>query len=133
MEAEIKDYLHLYLGHPCQTPDGIMILSYIKTGTKWPVWFYSECNPENKDVLTPDSLIGRGYAFDEVLPILRPLKDLTNVEWNDLCKNVGGVRAVTCGDLWKGNAEETIYFLSKGFDLFDLIPKGLAIAKPAKP
>jgi hypothetical protein len=65
------------------------------------------------------------YCFEEFKPILRPLTDLTKViEWDD------GKYMMTDWDDF--DLEETSYdtvqdYLAKHFDIFGLIPQGLAI------
>lgn len=114
MEKKIQDYLHLYIGQEFQYQvDGKRYVDNIKSvGTT----------------------INAMFRPEEILLFLRKLSDMTIEEWNDMgtktrsCQNIR-----TAGDLWKMNAEETLYLISRGFDLFNLIEDGLAISKVSQP
>jgi hypothetical protein len=81
MEKNIKDYLHLYKGCKCHTPDGIMEMSYVEDGSaNWPVWFDEKCNEANSEILSNDGCCAKGYKYNQVKPILRPLSDMTEEE-----------------------------------------------------
>ncbi len=113
---ELKDYLHFYEGALCR-------------------WRYVDYSPGQWSVLA--SLTKRDIArlcddnsVEKIELHLRPLSDMTHEEWNECAKYArtgSGIR--TAGDLWKMNAEETRYLLSRHFDLFCLIDLGLAIDK----
>lgn len=119
---DIKDYLHLYLG--CKVEIGATLPGML-------------LGVEGNTAFVKHFTEGRiCMALKQVKPILRPLSDMTEEE---------GVEAEVA---WKegSNYGETIgqglncayayrlkYLLSKGFDLFNLIPKGLAIDKSSLP
>lgn len=135
---EIKDYLHLYLG--CEIEFGYKEKKYRgwlrgksdKTG-----W---ECERRSPSIFAP--LL---YVKAELIkPILRPLSDMTEEEYNEKesfvhkfsGKDIGAdgkgvysnpymVRSFFC----KLEAEKVNYLLSKQFDLFGLIEAGIAIDK----
>jgi hypothetical protein len=109
----IKDYLHLYIG--CKVYDTfndvtIELTPMSYAGYTQPRWYKDE-----------DS---------QIKPLLRPLSSMTEeegieseTEWN---------KGRTLGDsvgqaLNMANAFRIKYLLSKHFDLFDLIEKGLAL------
>jgi hypothetical protein len=138
MEKNIKDYLHLYMGCKCHTPDGIMELSYVKDGSNWPVWFDEKCNEANSEILSNYGCCAKGYKYNQVKPILRPLSDMTEEEKNELLQvdreytSANILPNIPLGRLLvlhytERQAQITRYLLSKHFDLFGLIPAGLAI------
>lgn len=114
MSKEIKDYLHLYLGAEC--------LANVP-------------NIEVKQRLIIDGDLigyeGENY-FTNIQPLLRKLSDMTGKErslylsyWDNVeVFSSSRVEAAT-----KRDAEATRYLLFKHFDLFNLIPEGLAIDK----
>lgn len=123
MSKEIKDYLHLYLG--CEAE--IEFIDSAKGRTKL------EC-AHVQGVLTPELV----KMVKSCKPILRPLSDMTEEEFedfkkiadSDFCKmtvidaaSKDGITRLA----HKFNA--TAYLLSKHFDLFGLIESGLAIDK----
>jgi len=106
MKKQLSDYLHFYWGQ--------RVLKFSRTA---PATQLVICGMTER-------------ITDECVLVLRPLSDMTIDEWNDCAKFArtgGGIN--TAGDLWKINAQETAYLLSKGFDLFGLIPANLAIDK----
>ncbi len=130
MKKDIKDYLHLYLGCPAE------IHGY---------------NTKIVDKVTSSSLtmITKGC---KIVPILRPLSDMTEQEAMELgklllliphgqisaYKNTFGKWCVKWSEHYKDhwcidgeifNQHQTIYLLKEGFDLFELIADGLAIDK----
>lgn len=119
---DIKDYLHLYLGCRALLPNGkIDTLDYVEI--EQGVYFPS------KGTDTED--FGHNL-LSEVKPILRPLSDMTEEEMLEAV-SIGGlfyrgesVKAFIAN--WTCySGEVTRYLLSKSFDLFNLIPEGLAI------
>lgn len=112
-EKKIEDYLHLYLGCECQTPEGVMKLNAV----------YHDSNPVFYDSVND-------FAFSEIKLILRPLSSMTEVEQNEIGLYGGGGNKF-CD--WKGTpvngfSPDTFrLLLSKSFDLFGLIESGLAI------
>lgn len=130
MEKKIEDYLHLYLG--CEVRE-VMSLGY------------------TDHILSPETLVlllcrTKNDAHN-IFPFLRPLSDMTEEEnvvvWDI---ETGGINEaadhkVKMVGVWFSRAanngggpltmdwkfETTRFFLSKHFDLFDLIPSGLAL------
>lgn len=111
----IKDYLHLYLGCSYQWKDD---------DGEW----------RRPELLTAYQLNSIRQSGREVKLILRKLSDMTEEEMDEVWyghetktvlvldyKNSGITRKVALC------SERTRYLLSKGFDIFDLIPAGLAI------
>ena len=103
----------LYLGCECITPygfQGTLISVFIRDNT-----VTLECNETRG-----------GWFIKDVLPILRPLSDITDEEEMEVQNHVDkmglGYNAVQ-------GAEITRYLLSRHFDLFEWIPAGLAIDK----
>lgn len=117
MSKEIKDYLHLYLGCEC--------LANVP-------------NIEVKQWLIIDGDFigykGKNY-FTNIQPILRKLSDMTEEEMNECGNLIYDFSDDEELNRWKwsdfdfGCAEQFHYLLSKHFDLFNLIPEGLAIDK----
>jgi hypothetical protein len=118
MEKNIKDYLHLYLG--CKVRE-VMSLGYDEyTLTKLGLAYHA---------------IHQG---NKIFPILRPLSDMTEEEKNELLQvdreytSANILPNIPLGRLLvlhytERQAQITRYLLSKHFDLFGLIPTGLAI------
>ena len=118
---EIKDYLPFYLG--CQAKV---------------IFARNEAAPEIGELIE----VGKNMAFVEtgkheyyecmpyeVKPILRPLSDMTEEEKTELKLNLFQFANLENYNevLWR--FEQTRFLLSKHFDLFGLIPAGLAIDK----
>lgn len=103
---DIKDYLHLYLGCDCDRSGRLERIDY-----SFLVW----C--ENN------------HRLKDVKPILRQLSDMTEEEEKQYHKirETGYTSNVERQML--NDAAGTKYLLSLGFDLFNLIPDGLAINK----
>lgn len=127
MEKKIEDYLHLYLGCDIQYQWHEDIIT-----TNLSARFISEC-------------VG-SLACSNIKPLLRPLSSMTEEEYaqcamivfqKDGIKNIktsailgeGIIRYGIKPDSVIGCFELTKYLLSKHFDLFNLIPDGLAIDK----
>lgn len=116
---KIEDYLHLYLGCEVQIS-----------------WYYA--SDERKlhtvfvDPIGPEFLKNKGNTDSpnigkvEFKPILRPLSSMTEGEAAE-AKLFDKKVDAEVDEKIKGVAEMTKYFLSKGFDLFNLIESGLAI------
>lgn len=149
-DKNIKDYLHLYLGCECETPIGIMELSSIDLHYQYPVWFrYKESNGEkityypksNYEILSKNGLRGKAFHFSEIKPILRKLDSITDKEAWESWRFVtdphyshvtNPKHAIIHGGLGistKEWANIIRYLLQQGFDIFGLIPSGLAIDK----
>ena len=114
MEKNIKDYLHLYLPYniKCKTPSGVGLLCTCGLGGV----FGFGMNPGYKEFSTKDG----------IYPFLRPLSCMTVDEkerWDGI--QLRDFEFLT----ERVSAEETIYLLKQGFDLFNLIPERLAIDK----
>jgi hypothetical protein len=101
MEKDIKDYLHLYLGCECLGNNG-------KPYTLKPSHFPSNWKE----------------GINGHKPILRPLSDMTEEEKKDYNN-----RKQRKGHMAQVHAYNTLWLLSKHFDLFGLITDGLAIDK----
>lgn len=134
MGKELKNYLHLYLqaGIKCQRMgeegEAVMTgISYDDTQKIW--WVYFE-NEES------------GYAvLEDVFPLLRPLDSMTEEEKKELinisskaCTEFKGIAVYDKSATHSGyiSGAETVYLLSKHFDLFSLIENNLAIDKTIK-
>lgn len=135
MEKQLKDYLHLYLGCDLWTGTGRVKLIAIQ----------AECIP-NTDFTVyclNGNIIHRCTMDENTKPLLRPLSSMTEEEGKILdamaqqqhdnfteipnCKFFTGIRTKS--------ADAFLYMLSRSFDLFNLIPDGLAIdsTKPTNP
>lgn len=139
MKKDLKDYLHLYLGCECQTPDGGMILSYYQPKKRYKAWF-SDDHDQNRKILQGLGLTGKAYFEAEIKPILRSLSDITDEEKNELRKLMTPASSknllpvIPAGrlvNLFVNDKDPAIivWLLSKFFDLFDLLGSGLAIDK----
>lgn len=104
---EIKDYLHLYLGCECKTPEGVMQLMAVYIDSL-PIFY--------------DSV--EDTRFEDITPLLRPLSDITEEEIKKL-RSFNHYSNHTN----RLTPEGVRYLLSKFFDLFGLIESGLAIDK----
>lgn len=134
MKNAIKDYLHLYLG--CQVdwkkfPDNESYSrNYRDLGTLACISIHGDVVIETKD-----SQFHR--KLKDVKLVLRPLSDMTKEEANFLdamakAQKDGQVKPANCEfvtGIRTTSAEALRVLLSKGFDLFNLIPEGLAIDK----
>jgi hypothetical protein len=137
MDKNIKDYLHLYPKVPIAICEpGVEPVSHYLEGIDW---YLDKAIAERVD-----------YPFEWIKPILRPITDLTEEEAARLGQLlfIGGIigspyykegfwhipYGFTLSDFWAidgkvFNQHQTIYLLSKHFDLFGLIESGLAIDK----
>lgn len=125
MSKEIKDYLHLYLG--CE-------VDY--SGTRCELFGVHQAYCVIGDFGNIGMVKIPTEDFIRLKPILRPLSDMTEDELNE------------CGNLdydfsdepelnkWDYKSFDTlisanqfVWLLSKHFDIFNLIPEGLAIDK----
>lgn len=106
---DIKDYLHLYLGCEICKADG-------SGNFKLTPHTLSQMNLPNT---TPDIKKGK--------PILRPLSSMTEEELSAMESIYGFYASKPYAERLGTDAEVTRHLLSKGFDLFNLIPEGLAI------
>lgn len=135
---KIEDYLHLYLG--CTVWDS-----------------YNDRKGKLVKVSTVGvGVLGTSvvweFEFSEIKLILRPLSDITNEEVKEFANweagmtlvkfksdelmlelqylNIGERETTFYHYYWRQiSARQFHYLLSKGFDLFNLIPEGLAIDK----
>lgn len=137
---DIKEYLHLYIGCECKFTDA----GQIKTGV------LSSIDLEESFAMVDVENDGRfNPKYEEVEPILRPLASMTDEEFNefillfapeeinnesakkssfDILKR-DGIKAIRFGE---DNEPKVVFemfrwILSKHFDIFNLIPEGLAI------
>ena len=137
MTKELKDYLHLYPGCTVSTPYGECKLLYFK-----PHVDERQYNPVVVD--RGDNVFA--FKLDEVMLHLRPLSDMKVDEFHEIfeagfadsfCKNKIAnisdslwILHKTIGEI--GDFDTVPKLLAKGFDLFNLIPEGLAIDKTKK-
>jgi hypothetical protein len=126
MNKKIEDYLHLYLG--CEVKvldiDGQTFTDKVesvhdnKSGKGFSIYEFGDCPFDNHE-----------EYYQRIMPILRPLSDMTEEERIE-CKAESTVRfAAHSMQYEKLEPDQFIKLLSKGFDLFNLIPEGLAIDK----
>jgi hypothetical protein len=108
----MKDYLHLYLG--CQFEYTIIMAD--KTLLKQEGVFY----------LDYQFLYKWSVDYIKIKPILRPLSDMTDKEYQEVSYLHLPVKEF--GE-YQFSAEMYKYLLSKHFDLFGLIEAGFAIDK----
>jgi hypothetical protein len=112
MSKDIREILHLYLG--CD-----MIYT-----NKGPI-------PGERFVLTSGNLMWAESCIKDgsLKPILRKLSSMTEEEKRELLpertESVDGITVVTTYESFR-------LLLSKGFDLFNLIPRGLALDSDSK-
>lgn len=123
---KIEDYLYLYFG--CEISDGnragilcgFMVVKY----------------GHRVNVLHSNGL-RMTYQLKTWRPLLRPLSDMTEEEAIHL--NADEEYIIEIMDKynpdrhWHLSANDMVYLLSKGFDLFGLIEAGLAIDKTKQP
>lgn len=155
-KKKLQDYIHLYVGQYCMTPDGVAKI----TGLPWnivdnnriDVHFdnmvktihsvdggYNKTRNHGGYNITEKHYVGIMETMDSIpeftIPggiklILRSLSDMTEEELHFI--NMSKLE-LNHAISQKTNASfyttEFIYFLSKGFDLFNLIEEGLAIDK----
>lgn len=122
-KTELKDILHLYLEQKVkiknrftESPDVTLKGLYLKQtdGDCFRVLLWT--NPGNNIIW---------LDVDDIQLILRPLSDMNieeKKEWRAISNNE---QTPTISQM----AQEIKWFLSKGFDLFKLIPNGYAIDK----
>lgn len=123
---ELKDYLHLYLGCRIKSKGGNFgdLVSVSNDGMSIVVY--------DKDKIHDPR--GLCVNSDWLLPILRPLSDMTGEEREEI-KNVlplGKKHDLHFFEDIKDAAKVFSWLLSKHFDLFGLIESGLAIDKTTK-
>ena len=113
---EMKEVLPLYIGQKVKSTEGTMLYT---------LFGISGDDPLFRDVNGYDCLIGKGWKL-----ILRPLSSITEEEG----RNLGWDDRMGWETRWDGKGmphvitpKEFVYLLSKGFDLFGLKEKGLAI------
>jgi hypothetical protein len=118
MKKKIEDYLHLYLGCRIKSKGGKLgdLVSVSTDGMSIVVY--------DKDKINDP----RGLCINSewLLPILRPLSDMTEQEAYDL-ERLGHECVISKVSTYQFYAERTKYILSKHFDLFGLIEAGLAV------
>lgn len=127
MKKELKDYLHLYLGCECMIGD----LNWKPETNLYGLAPGVDPNHGRPIRTKLDAHVLNVFSHKTTL-ILRPLSSMTEEEqdhvWhaeepNSILQMENGtkVRKVVLAP------ERTAYLLSKGFDLFNLIPEGLAV------
>lgn len=137
MSKDIKDYLHLYLG--CDIDNNVQGQYVHPYGCVK----IDELTPENyatvMGVMNNEERNFKKFGDDKIhycKPILRPLSDMTEEEFlefkvladEDFDKMIR-IPSVAIKTRISHKFEATRFLLSKGFDLFNLIPEGLAIDK----
>ena len=119
MENITPQILAMYIGQQVKTPSGIGELHEINNDGGCTVVFSR-----------PGSGYDGHFFEDDVKPILRPLSDMTIEEKNDpVWTKTVDFRIVDAPTLIRYCAPQFAYLLSRGFDLFNLIPAGLAVDK----
>jgi hypothetical protein len=120
MEKKIQDYLHLYLGCECVWQDSRAEITNNGKGKLTEIG-------KRIAVIESKGELAECMPF-EAKPILRPLSDMTEEEedkfysfWSGSC-STGNLKLSI-----EREAQATMFLLSKHFDLFGLIPAGLAI------
>lgn len=120
MEIKPQDYIYLYLG--CDVSNGIEVGKLVGV---------TESEYERGKTISlidfgADSFI-EWYA-EETKPILRKLSEMTEEESAAMRKLFSEMadNDKAQGEIW---ADQTRHMLKQGFDLFGLIPAGLAIDK----
>lgn len=117
---DIKDYLPLYIGVQCEmgSEDDKRIKTL--TGVDYGLYVY-------------EGIFGfQKCAIELIKPILRKLSDMTDEEIKELASMPSGLPITISAEPTQSIlnwADRTRYLLSRGFDLFNLIPEGLAIDK----
>ena len=120
MKKDIKDYLHLYLGCEILTGTGNVTLIAVQ----------KEVIPcTNFRIIVLNGNVVHEVSGRDFKPLLRPLSDMTEDEDDkiDSLMPSPSYRDNINENYW--NVKQFLYLLSKGFDLFNLIPEGLAIDK----
>jgi hypothetical protein len=122
---QIKNYLHLYLG--CEA-----IIHFMNEDIVCEIITVSNGGAFLSGKSKDGKAVNRHGAVDGVKPILRPLSDMAKDEM-DRCMEIKSVSTggIVIRDviISVSDPEITRYLLSKGFDLFNLIPEGLALDK----
>jgi len=115
---DIKDYIHFHIGGKC-----------MYKRSDWKDWF----GPE---VINHGMLIELVGGALEIKPILRPVSDMSEEEKHTLFTIMYGTINAFCAvrlrfdvKLDSLSVECFPYMLSRHFDIFGLIPAGLAIDK----
>jgi hypothetical protein len=121
MSKEIKDYLHLYLGCEAMYGDRKIVICGL--------------NINSQHI---QNIVGQEtFLIKEIKPLLRPLNDMTEEEFNEFKKHSDSDFSKMCmiDSMMKDGSYTRLchsafaqqYLLSKGFDLFGLIESELAI------
>jgi hypothetical protein len=114
MKKELKDFIHLYLGCQCQFETDTFILDGIIGGQ---IVYSTESDESGEGI----------YDIEDIKPILRKLSDMTEEETNEFNMIYYDEQFETEYQKIITNAKATSFLLSKHFDIFNLIPSGLAI------
>lgn len=119
MENITPQILAMYIGQQVQTPSGIGELHEINNDGGCTVVFSR-----------PGSGYDGHFFEDDVKPILRPLSDMTESEWAELEEITWRAPShVILGEPRCVHAHTLARAIEMGFDVFNLIPAGLAIDK----
>ena len=148
MKLELKHLVgYLPYGLKVQTNKGLLELTTIKNGEpEYPFWCETFGDFENEDYNYSrlKGYRGRGFAIEDVIPILRPLSDLTKeidgvVHFVELAKMFDGSMhsfSFSYGDCFLKPKNGSIkisdihlfgYLFQHNFDVYGLIERGLAI------
>jgi hypothetical protein len=139
-QIAVKDILHLYLGCEVETPNGIGILISVGDSERGEDCIVSIQNNDEESGFYGE---WTDYTLEHhvIKPRLRQLSSMAEEEFREVLydeatEEFGGI---TFTEQFKNAVEniniedvvltphQTKYLLSKHFDLFDLIPSGLAI------
>ena len=132
-QERLKEVIHLYLGCDCKIPKGIGKLVGV---CEWASY-----------VEFSKSKSAHSVSVENVVPILRSLDDMTVEEAKEFCKKEGwgenlenlvvldgaiefsikGTKQQCVSRFTRMRPEMFAWCLSKRFDLFNLIPDGIAI------
>lgn len=108
----LRNHLHLYIGTTCQ----------FKSAKGGGMFTRPLAGPDIEHFFDEEY-----YAF--IKPVLRPLSDITHEEMGHIVDMSSGLIPNDYDTLRRIAAEETVYLLRRGFDLFRLIESDLAIDK----
>lgn len=112
----IKDYIHYYIGHPCQTDQGTGIIEGVSDT--------DSCGGTWAARIGEDQDLYAETDCEWIKPILRRLEDMTEQEKQQSAIHRGDGDGLNSS---LPEAHEFHYLLKQGFDLFGLIDAGVAL------
>lgn len=122
MEKKLSDVLHMYLG--CE-----VFIKKPKT-RKPKIWtLVGVDNTFENPVRCSNGEYLCACSFNDVKPLLRPLSDMTEEEYDLWDNGIDGGLVQGTTDMIEQEAKKTLYLLKREFDLFGWIEAGLAIDK----